>query len=100
MHQKDRHQLFNPLGLEKCVSVCVSAHIEGVGGWRGGGGQTSPSRLGPFGKGGRAKRQTAAIRAQHWSKGNLDSGNGAICTEAGARIVLILHMKPETCETQ
>lgn len=43
--------------------------------------QASPSRLGPFGKGARAKRQTAAIQAQHWSKGNLDYGNGAICTE-------------------
>lgn len=27
MRQKDRHQLFNPLGLEKCVSVCVFAHV-------------------------------------------------------------------------
>ena len=34
------------------------------------GGQTSPSRLDPFGRRGWAKRQTAAIRERHCSKGN------------------------------
>lgn len=113
MHQKDRHQLFNPLGLIKCVSVCILAHVHEFWEVGGGaevavrGGQTSPSRLGPFGKRGWAKRQTAAIRERHWSKGNLDSGNGAICTEdcgvmegleggdtvsqRPAHVVLILH---------
>lgn len=39
MHQNDRHQLFNPLGLGKCVSACVCAHVHELGswGWRGDG---------------------------------------------------------------
>lgn len=96
MHQKDRHQLFNPLGLEKSVYLCVFVHTLGVWGRRVGGGQTSPSRLGPFGKGGRAKRQTAAIRApvrgEFWLRewNDLHRGGGSYWTDP---------MKHETWKT-
>lgn len=47
--------------------VCIFACELGGRGWRG--------------RGGWDKRRAAEIREQHWSKGNLDSRNGAICTE-------------------